>query len=377
MKVKMVKKQSKTDDFRKTVADAFIASIEADPISWRKEWSYTGTARPYNAVKGNVYRGLNVFWLSFVADELGFTDPRWATFNQASDKGWKIKAGSKGTKIEYWMPFDNEQKKTVTWDEYNRLTDSGRKTLLYEDEHGHKLMKYSVRSRLFTVFNGDQIEGIPALEKKFENCDIQKSEVVDRVAAGMGVEIIEKEQNRAYYSPSTDKITLPLKKQFESDNAYQSTALHELGHATGHPKRLSRDQSGIFGSESYAYEELVAEISSTFMGEYFETEPSAEELENHKAYVQNWAEEIRKDKNYLFKAIKQAEEAADYMIEAGDLEVLRKETVESRRVNIDAEKALDAHEALHGADGALAIGSCEEKKEAVKKIKDYEEELDV
>lgn len=315
-------KKNKMENFRETIANAFINSIEADPIGWRKDWSYTGAERPYNAVKGNSYKGINVLWLAFSAEEKGYCDPRWATFNQASEKGWKIRPGEKGTKIEYWMPFDNEKKKAVSWDEYNKQTHSGRVHITYEDEHGHKYEKYSIRPRLFTVFNGDQIEGIPEIKEEL-NYEIRKSEVVDRVAAGMGVPIIEEKQDRAYYVPDKDEIHLPLKEQFESENAYQSTALHELGHASGHAGRLNRDHCGCFGTEDYAFEELVAEMSAAFMGEYFETEPSAAELENHKAYVQGWAKAIRNDKNYLFRAIKQAEEAADYMIEKGELDMLR------------------------------------------------------
>jgi len=202
------------------------------------------------------------------------------------------------------------------------------------------------------------------------NPDIKKSLVVERVSAGMGVPIIEERSASAYYIPSKDEVHLPLKEQFESDEAYQSTALHELGHATGHPERLDRDQSGSFGTESYAFEELVAEISSTFMSEFFEAEPSAAELDNHKAYVQNWAEAIKNDKNYLFKAIKQAEEAADFMIEAGDLEVLRSEAIEAAETDRKAEEDFNAYEALNGADGLRAFGNLEEIAEA-------EEEFDM
>lgn len=368
--------KSASEKFRQDVADAFIASIEADPKHWRREWICAGMDRPYNAVKGTRYKGLNVFWLAYVAEVKGFSDPRWATFNQAADEGWKIKAGSKGTKIEYWMPIDNEKGKAVTWEEYNKATDSGRIHLIYEDENGRKLDKYTIRSKVFTVFNGDQIEGIPALVEEL-NYEIKRSEVVDRVAAGMGVEIIEAKQGRAYYSPSEDKIHLPLKEQFESDNAYQSTALHELGHATGHPERLARDQGGGFGSEKYAFEELVAEISSTFMGEYFDVEPSEAEMENHAAYVQGWAEAIKNDKNYLFKAIKQAEEAADYMIEAGELDVLRSEAIENAKIDREADAATDAYEALNAADGARAIGSASDINEGVHRVQQLEEEFDI
>lgn len=99
--------------------------------------------------------------------------------------------------------------------------------------------------------------------------------------------------------------------------------MHELSHSTGHKDRLNRDQTGTFGSKNYAFEELVAEISSVFMAEYFITELPEKEIKNHAAYIQSWADAIKSDENYLFRAISKAEEAADYMIDHGELEHLR------------------------------------------------------
>jgi hypothetical protein len=185
------------------------------------------------------------------------------------------------------------------------------------------------------VFNAAQLEGVPELDRKNEYHEINASEVVQAVARGMEVEINEKEQGRAFYSPLTDSITLPLKEQFESDYAYQSTALHELGHATGHESRLGRDIEGSFGSTEYAYEELIAEITSCFMGEYLPVEAGEEDINNHVAYVQNWLEAIDKDPNYLFKAIKAADQAADYMISKGDLETLKERFLKESEQGIE------------------------------------------
>ena len=60
---------------------------------------------------------------------------------------------------------------------------------------------------------------------------------------------------------------LPERGQFPSANHYYQTALHELGHSTGHPERMNRETliqgiEGGFGSPDYAKEELRAEISA-------------------------------------------------------------------------------------------------------------------
>ena len=108
-------------------------------------------------------------------------------------------------------------------------------------------------------------------------------------------------------------IHLPKPENFTGTYAYNATALHELSHSTGHPSRLNRPQGGFFGSEEYAYEELVAEMCSCFMGVNLSTEATPEHIENHKAYVQSWIKEIRDKPESLIRAIKDAQQAASYM----------------------------------------------------------------
>lgn len=120
---------------------------------------------------------------------------------------------------------------------------------------------------------------------------------------------------------SEDKVHLPLPSAFDSNYDYNSTALHELGHATGAANRLNRDMGGGFGGEEYAKEELVAEITSAFMGVYLgdNSEATDNDLNNHKAYVQSWISSIKEKPDVLFNAIKQAEVATQYMEEKGEL----------------------------------------------------------
>lgn len=129
----------------------------------------------------------------------------------------------------------------------------------------------------------------------------------------MGVEITNEGGDRAYYSIREDKIFLPKKTAFTSDYEYNSTALHELSHATGAQKRLDRDIRNSFGTEKYAYEELVAEISSCFMGEHLTIQMPTEHMENHKAYVQSWIKQISEKPAVLMKAIRDAESSANYL----------------------------------------------------------------
>jgi len=64
--------------------------------------------------------------------------------------------------------------------------------------------------------------------------------------------------NRAFYMPAHDYIQVPPPQAYFEPINWHRTALHELGHATGHGSRLDRKFSGSNGSRKYAFEELVA-----------------------------------------------------------------------------------------------------------------------
>ena len=112
---------------------------------------------------------------------------------------------------------------------------------------------------------------------------------------------------------------MPMLSAFENEYAFNATALHELSHSTGHPARLNRPQTGLFGTSQYAYEELVAEMCSCFMGFDLQAAASADHIENHKAYVQSWVQAIREKPETLIRAIKDAQSAANYMDWKADL----------------------------------------------------------
>lgn len=300
------------DEFRSEVANAFAAILEEKGLEWRKEWhgQANGGTRPYNAVTKAHYNGINAFWLRFVALAKGFDDPRWATMVQIMDKNgyyhkdkWHLKAGSKATYVEYWYQWDTVERKALTWEQYHT-----------EIKNGRPKDDFLLRSRYTAVFNGSQIEGMPELPKpKTVEAEARADELVRKISSGMGVPILNDGGDRAFYSPMEDRIHLPKGEDFESEYAYNSTALHELSHASGHSSRLNRQSLAYFGTEKYAYEELVAEMSAAFLGSELAMQPSEHHLENHKAYVQSWIQAIRKKPESLAKAIKEAQNAAAYM----------------------------------------------------------------
>lgn len=319
-------KMSKMNDFRTHVANAFLKNIEENPMQWKKPWMDEVT--PRNAVTGRLYRGINSFYLNIVGYDRGYEDPRWATFKQIKENNWHLQKGSKGVDVEYWMPLQWDEKKenrvAISWKKFYELTSDEKEECIFTPKY-------------FRVFNAECIDGIPPLE--LGNRTISPDELIDRIKAGMNIEVINDGGSRSFYSPSEDKIHLPRPEHFASDYDYDATALHELGHATGHSSRLNRDIENTFGTDEYAYEELVAELTSCFMSEHIAAPMSEEHMTNHMAYLQSWAESIKEDSSVLFSAIKDAQDASDYMEKAAGIDKyadISKESAEtSIRVNAD------------------------------------------
>ena len=286
----------KTKEFRKSIAEAFIKSLEEKQLDWKKEWNGP-SIHPVNAINNKRYKSINKFWLSMIAIERGTEDPRWCTFKQIQDKGWKLNKGSKGVKIEYWLPYDKKEKKGISWDDYRRR--SGEPSVI-------------LVTRYYVVFNGKDIEGIPPLPPLQVN-NINPDELIARLSKNMAVEILNDGRDRAFYNTLEDKIHMPMAEHFKSDYAYNATALHELAHSSGAAHRLNRDLNNMFGSSSYAYEELIAEISSCFMSASLRIKQDKAHVDNHKAYVQSWIKAIKEKPETLIKAIREAEKAANYM----------------------------------------------------------------
>ena len=279
------------------LAEEFVTLLETEQLEWKKGWSGI-SARPYNPVTGTVYHGVNRFRLLLTAQALGYQDPRWCTFHQIQQNNWRLKSGKgQSSRVEIWMPYDRELKKWITWEEFR--------------EQGGITERYCLRTKSYPVFNGDMIEGIPQLEVTLQEVD--SVELVDTISDSMQVPIVYHEIDRAFYRPSEDRIYLPNREQFFSTYDYASTALHELAHATGAAHRLNRKLTGSNSQESYAQEELVAEITSCFLSSELPVKQTEEHIRNHQAYVQSWIRQIREKPESLIRAIQSAEQASNYL----------------------------------------------------------------
>lgn len=304
---------------REEFVDKFISILESKkPLEWTKGWRSSGVSLPYNGQTGRKYNGVNRWVLIFSAMEHGYTDPRYYTFNQISKmKGCKIRAGEKAIAVEYWLVWDKEEQRSLTFSQYQQLR---------QDNPHRKDEEFRLFAKPAYVFNAAQVEGLEPLPR-IEQSPLEEhrlaDEVIKTMSENMGVKLVYG-GDEAYYSPATDAIYLPREEAFLSTAERISTTLHELSHATSAPSRLDRPITGYQEDpEKYALEELRAEMASCFVGAEIDLTMSESVVENNRAYVQHWLSAIKQDHNALFSAIKDADKIADYMIEQGRVETLR------------------------------------------------------
>lgn len=297
---------------RKQLVDQVLANLEKGNLFWMQGWVAAGA--PESAVTGKKYRGINNLYLSLVAMAENYWDNRWATFRQMEEKGWTFKKDEEGhtlgkgksVSVEYYEMRDKETKRRFDRNVLDGMTFDEQRE--YMDKNVYWLRKF------YRVFNCSLMDGVPAKEMPTidVNDRIEKAEaILDYWNANESKIVYGGSQ--AFYRPSTDEVHLPEREKFKSTQSFYDTAFHEIGHSTGHQSRLNRDLSGGFGSQSYAMEELRAEIASIFMAQDLGIEPSEDRLQNNAAYIQSWKDEIKENPNALFTAIADADKIARYV----------------------------------------------------------------
>jgi putative DNA primase/helicase len=283
--------------YHQIVANQIIESLKGGTAPWLKPWEPgIGNGQvPFNPVTGKRYRGINALYLMINQSD----DNRWLTYKQAQSIDAQVRKGEKGTTIQYWK-FNEERVKE---------DEAGRPVL---DEQGNsvKIQVSLERPRVFyaTVFHASQIENMPTLVTK--EPDWPMVEKAEKLLLQSGAAIFHSEADRAFYRLSTDSIHLSPKAQFKSAAHYYATALHELGHWSGHPSRLDRDLAHPFGSEAYAKEELRAEIASMLLGAELGIghDPS-----QHTAYIKSWIRVLEDDPLEIFRASADAEKIFNHI----------------------------------------------------------------
>lgn len=299
--------KTKLNPTRQLLIDKYIEALESNRIPFEYGWYVEGM--PENGITHRKYNGINAILLSFIMQSENLEGNRWCTFNQIADRDgkyhpnekWHLVKGSKSVPVEHWYLYNTEEKKKYTITEYRQAIKDGK----YTEKD------FIWRSMTFHVFHESCIEGMPAAEKH-EMPQITRLDFIDTLISNLGVKYKE-EGNDAYYSPSMDTVVVPPMKNFKNEYGYCTTQLHELCHSTGHSSRLARDMSTGFGSEEYAREELRVEIAASLIACDYGLPASESNTNNHLAYVQSWIETLKNKPDELFKAIKDAEQIAEYI----------------------------------------------------------------
>jgi len=273
------------------VTEKIVKMLEAGVIPWRKPWS---GKMPSNYVSKKPYNGVNIFLLAAAP----YSDHRYLSFKQVKDLGGNVKKGEKGHMVVFWKFLKkNETRKDGT---VKNVT--------------IPFLRY------YTVFNVEQTENwvpreIPAVSET-ENLPIDAAEKV--IANLPETPEVKGSLDRAYYNPSADFIGMPDRKVFESPEAYYSTLFHEVTHWTGNASRLNRfekNESTIFGCETYSKEELVAEFGAAFLCALTGVN-NAQVLENSAAYIGNWITRLKADDSLIISAASKGRKAVEWITKA-------------------------------------------------------------
>lgn len=278
------------ETYTKVFADV-VTAMEQGNAPWIRPFS-GGGGLPYNAVSKRPYSGGNVIALWAKAMTQGWKTLGFVTFRQALAAECVVRKGEKGSTV-YFM---------------NTLTVKSKEAKEEEDT--------IFFAKAFTVFNVDQLDELTpgALvrlkgEEAVERSMFEKLESCEEMVAATGADIRENDMGRAYYSPNEDFISIPNVSSFIGRDAYYGTLFHELGHWTGHQSRLNRELKNHFGEPAYAFEELVAELTASFLC----ARHGIMMVSQAAAYMKGWVKACKDHPETLARASSLAQRAADYI----------------------------------------------------------------
>jgi antirestriction protein ArdC len=289
------RKKVKADVYERITA-RIVSELEKGVRPWFKPWNAEHAAgRITRPLRGNgiPYRGINVLMLWSEAMAKGYTAPIWMTFKQALELNACVRKGEKGSLVVYASTITRSETDTETGDELEREIPF---------------------LRGYTVFNVEQVEGLPAqfyatAEPRLD--PVQRIDRAESFFAATGANI-QHGGNQAFYTLADNRVQMPPFESFQDAESYYATLAHEVTHWTRHPQRLERDFGRKrWGDEGYAMEELVAELGSAFLSA--DLDLTVEPREDHASYIAHWLKVLKDDKRAIFTAAAHAQRAADYL----------------------------------------------------------------
>jgi antirestriction protein ArdC len=255
-----------------------IAHLEKGVVPWRQPWR---SGLPKNLASGKVYRGINLFLLSILNEEY------FVTRKQAEEQGGRIRC--EGFPVVFWKMLERENPKSCEIDRIPFL-------------------------RYYKVYPVSGVDGlaVPAAD----TVPAAPIDAADEVVRNMpNPPVIRYGGRGACYFPSRDEVQMPEIQNFTDSEEFYCTLFHELAHSTGHQNRLSRvgvTTNWAFGSHEYSEEELVAEMTASFLCGF--SGIGQKTVSNSASYIGGWLKKLQADPRYIVKASSKAQRAADYIL---------------------------------------------------------------
>ena len=281
-------------DIHTRITDEIVAAIEAGASDWTMPWHHDGSsiARPMNILSKRPYRGVNILALWIAAQAKGYGSGLWGTYRQWAERGAQVRKGEKATSIVFWKQIRGRAESAD--DTAGEMEEGDRPRVV---------------ARGYAVFNRAQVDGFEAPETP-RLSETARIEHAESFFAALGIPI-EWGADAAFYRVDEDRIHMPDFGRFTDVVAAYGTLFHEAGHATGAAHRLDRDLSTRFSRQAVAMEEMVAELTASFvladLGLAHHPRP------DHAAYIASWLRALKKDTRAIFTAASKAQAAADWM----------------------------------------------------------------
>ena len=291
--IKMAKKSNQ--DHYTDIANKVIKALEKAEVKngkWERPWASLGGLP--QSIDGHIYTGMNPLILAISSMDSDYSSNRWGTYNAWKKRGVQVQKGEKSTIIYKWYSF---KPKADEGDEQKEIWN---------------ITAYPVFAAEQTDYDLSQLGELP-------NGAIQITSVEDAISSYMyNGPALKINGTKACYSPLADVVSVPKIEAFKSTEGYYSTLLHEIIHSTGHKTRLDRDQTGQFGTEDYAYEELIAEFGSAILCGHLGV--NQEPDDQHALYIKSWIKALKDDPSLIQKSCSQAAKASDLILNTKQLQ---------------------------------------------------------
>ena len=328
-----------TDRMKAKYAELFINALNTMEASdWQKPWVSPNNGVPCNLYRKNQpYKGFNHFLLKLLCAISGFETPYFVTFNEMTDTEKKfgglrlteaMKLDENGMPMfdSKGMPVMERPKSFPVFKFLPRFRDKdGNMLSAYDYEQLDDEEKAECRTffKLFNyyVWNIDQTNFKELFPEEYAAMTTMPEHEYVNTATDLVLErmIMQKGNwrcpilfggNSSHYYPAKDHIRLPQREKFKSDEAFYGTAIHEMAHSTA--KELKRSQDGMFGTEDYAMEEFVAELTAACVCSMLGVGKLLDQ--QHMAYVDNWRKAIREKDDFIPKVIDHVQRATNYIL---------------------------------------------------------------